>query len=106
MKFCYAPNATDEYVLSDTGQEGSVWAPYSTLLPVSGITGSGPGLNQCDWIWPEWDISSIAFYSTTDLDLRHAEDETLLQQVRQYAFGLGQCEPRRPHAGQRLQQRL
>lgn len=67
VKFGYTPNATDEYVLSYTRQEGAKSAPYSTMLPVSGFPGSGIGSNQRDWTWPEWDISSLAFYSHTEL---------------------------------------
>ncbi|WP_226936205.1 TonB-dependent receptor plug domain-containing protein [Pseudogemmobacter faecipullorum] len=67
LKFGYTPNATDEYVLSYTRQEGSKSAPYSTRLPVSGFPGSGGGSTQRDWTWPEWDISSLAFYSHTAL---------------------------------------
>ncbi|WP_233092869.1 TonB-dependent siderophore receptor [Paracoccus sp. IB05] len=67
LKVGYTPNATDEYVLSYTRQEGSKSAPYSTLLPVMGYPGTGPGSNQRDWTWPQWDISSIAFYSTTEV---------------------------------------
>lgn len=67
LKFGYTPNETDEYVLSYTRQTGQKEAPYSTALPVRGVTGTGPGNNQRDWTWPEWDISSLAFYSHTEL---------------------------------------
>ncbi|NPD13918.1 TonB-dependent receptor [Xinfangfangia sp. D13-10-4-6] len=66
LKLGYTPNATDEYVLSYTRQEGEKSAPYSTLLPVMGYPVTRGG--QRDWTWPEWDIESLAFYSTTELD--------------------------------------
>lgn len=71
LKFGYTPNATDEYVLSYTKQTGAKSAPYSVLLPVRGATGSGPGSPQRDWTWPQWDISSLAFYSHTELAAGH-----------------------------------
>ncbi|MFV0336022.1 MAG: TonB-dependent receptor [Tropicimonas sp.] len=67
LKFGYTPNATDEYVLSYTRQTGSKEAPYNILLPIRGIPDSGVGRAQRDWTWPEWDISSLAFYSHTEL---------------------------------------
>lgn len=68
LKFGYTPNATDEYVLSYTKQTGSKSAPYNVDQPVRGITPSlPPGQSwQRDWTWPEWDLSSLAFYSHTD----------------------------------------
>ena len=67
LKFGFTPNATDEYVLSYTQQTGSKNAPYSILLPMDTGTGARPSGSQRDWTWPEWDISSLAFYSHTDL---------------------------------------
>ncbi len=67
LKFGFTPNATDEYVLSYTKQTGSKNAPYSILLPMDTGSGPRPSGSQRDWTWPEWDISSLAFYSHTDL---------------------------------------
>ena len=68
LKFGYTPNATDEYVLSYTRQTGSKNAPYSTRQPMRGISCTTcVGGTQRDWTWPEWDISSLALYTHTDL---------------------------------------
>ncbi|MFV0361121.1 TonB-dependent receptor plug domain-containing protein [Tropicimonas sp.] len=69
VKLGYTPNATDEYVLSYTRQEGAKNAPYSVLLPISGKPDTyDPDLrDQRNWTWPEWDVSSLAFYSHTEL---------------------------------------
>jgi len=67
LKFGFTPNATDEYVLSYTQQSGSKSAPYSILRPITGVPGTGSGRAQNDWTWPEWDISSLALYTHTDL---------------------------------------
>lgn len=70
LKFGYTPNATDEYVLSFTRQTGSKNAPYNVDQPVRGITPEplpDGQRYQRNWEWPEWDISSLAFYSHTDL---------------------------------------
>jgi len=68
LKLGYTPNATDEYVLSYTRQTGAKSAPYNILLPIRGIPGTGTAGTQRDWTWPEWDISSLAFYSRTEMD--------------------------------------
>lgn len=60
-KIGYTPNATDEYVLSYTRQQGTKVAPLSTVDPVS---------TQRDWTWPYWNIDSIYFLSTTRLNDR------------------------------------
>ena len=69
LKFGYTPNATDEYVLSYTQQTGSKNAPYSTRQPMRGVACGAlcVGSTQRDWTWPEWDISSLALYTHTDL---------------------------------------
>ncbi len=69
VKVGYTPNATDEYVLSYTRQTGSKNAPYNIMQPMRGIAcGAGcVGGTQRDWTWPQWDISSLAFYSHTEL---------------------------------------
>ena len=54
----FTPNATDEYSLSYTRQEGSKLAPLSTTDPLN---------IQRYWTWPYWNIDSIYFLSTTAL---------------------------------------
>ncbi len=68
IKAGLTPNATDEYVISHTRQEGSKFAPYHVRQPVRGITPTPlpGGLSyQQDWTWPEWDLTSTAFNSHT-----------------------------------------
>jgi iron complex outermembrane receptor protein len=55
-KVGFTPNATDEYSLSYTRQEGSKNAPLSTTDPVS---------IQRNWSWPWWNLESVYFLSTT-----------------------------------------
>lgn len=55
-KVGFTPNATDEYTISYTRQEGSKNAPLH-------ITNSQPQA----WNWPYWNIESIYFLSTTAL---------------------------------------
>ncbi|WP_395337497.1 TonB-dependent receptor [Novosphingobium sp. BL-8H] len=57
-KVGFTPNATDEYSLSYTRQEGSKNAPLHITDPVS---------TQRNWSWPYWNIDSIYFLSTTAL---------------------------------------
>ena len=57
-KLGFTPNATDEYSISYTRQEGSKLAPLSTVDPVG---------TQKDWTWPWWNIDSIYFLSRTAL---------------------------------------
>lgn len=52
------PNATDEYSISYTRQEGSKNAPIETTFPL---------LSQRFWAWPYWNLDSIYFLSTTAL---------------------------------------
>jgi iron complex outermembrane receptor protein len=59
-KVGFTPNATDEYALSYTRQEGAKRAPLSTVDP---LTSSG----QRFWTWPEWNTDSLYFLSTTAL---------------------------------------
>ena len=58
LKLGFTPNATDEYSLSYTRQEGAKNAPLSTSDPVS---------IQRYWNWPQWNIDSLYFLSTTAL---------------------------------------
>ncbi|TCM20451.1 iron complex outermembrane receptor protein [Novosphingobium sp. PhB165] len=57
-KVGFTPNATDEYSLNYTRQEGSKNAPLHITDPVS---------SQRNWSWPYWNIDSIYFLSTTAL---------------------------------------
>jgi iron complex outermembrane receptor protein len=59
-KVGYTPNATDEYAISYTRQEGSKLAPLSTVDP---FNSSG----QRFWTWPEWNTDSLYFLSSTAL---------------------------------------
>ena len=59
-KVGFTPNATDEYAISYTRQEGSKLAPLSTVDP---LNSSG----QRFWTWPAWNTDSIYFLSTTAL---------------------------------------
>lgn len=57
-KLGFTPNATDEYSISYTRQEGSKNAPLSTVDPIN---------IQRNWSWPWWNIDSVYFLSTTAL---------------------------------------
>jgi iron complex outermembrane receptor protein len=59
VKVGFTPNATDEYSLSYTRQEGSKNAPLHTYAT------SGTVLRN--WNWPEWNIDSVYFLSSTAL---------------------------------------
>ena len=64
VKAGFTPNATDEYVLSYTHQEGAKGSPYHVRDNVRGITTGAPGY-QNNWTWPYWNVSSTAFNSHT-----------------------------------------
>ncbi|PSJ64170.1 TonB-dependent receptor [Mesorhizobium soli] len=71
LKAGYTPNATDEYVISYTRQAGEKNAPYSVNEPIR-ISPTPPKLPnglayQRDWRWPAWNLSSLAFYSHTQI---------------------------------------
>ncbi len=57
-KIGFTPNATDEYSLSYTRQEGSKNAPLHVTDPLS---------TQRFWSWPYWNLDSVYFLSTTAL---------------------------------------
>lgn len=93
-KFGFTPNATDEYALSYTHQEGSKGAPLHISDTVT---------TARFWDWPSWDITSVYFLSTTALGdravlktrayynqfdsmLRSFNDRTQTTQSRPYAF--------------------
>jgi len=66
VKAGFTPNATDEYVISYTHQEGDKGAPFSVHEPVRGITSQPPGTTyQRNWNWPYWNIGTLAFNSNT-----------------------------------------
>ena len=67
-KVGFTPNATDEYALSYTKQEGEKLAPLSTTDPLS---------IQRFWTWPYWNIASLYFLSSTALG-EHATLKTRL----------------------------
>ncbi|ATI79674.1 TonB-dependent receptor plug domain-containing protein [Sphingobium yanoikuyae] len=93
-KLGFTPNATDEYALSYTHQEGSKSAPLHISDTVT---------TARFWDWPSWDITSVYFLSTTALGdratlktrayynqfdsmLRSFNDRTQTTQSRPYAF--------------------
>ncbi|WP_230291507.1 TonB-dependent siderophore receptor [Croceicoccus sp. Ery5] len=95
LKAGFTPNATDEYSISYTRQEGSKLAPLH-------ITSTNNRVLR-NWTWPEWNIESIYFLSTTALDdvatlktrlfrseyynvLRSYDDRTLSSQTQGRAF--------------------
>ncbi|MET0241502.1 MAG: TonB-dependent receptor [Sphingobium sp.] len=58
-KIGFTPNATDEYSLSYTRQEGSKNAPIH-------LTDTSNSVRRY-WTWPDWNIDSVYFLSTTAL---------------------------------------
>lgn len=93
-KVGFTPNATDEYALSYTYQEGAKGAPLHISDTVT---------TPRFWDWPEWNITSIYFLSTTALGdratlktrayynqfdsiLRSFTDRTMTTQNRPYTF--------------------
>ncbi len=94
VKLGFTPNATDEYAISYTRQEGAKNAP----LHISDLV-TTPRF----WNWPSWDIESVYFLSTTALGdratlktrayynsfdsiLRSFNDRTQTTQSRPFAF--------------------
>ncbi len=67
-KLGFTPNATDEYSISYTRQEGSKNAPLHTTDTAT----------QRNWSWPYWNIDSIYFLSRTALT------DNLLLKTRAY----------------------
>jgi iron complex outermembrane receptor protein len=93
-KVGFTPNATDEYAISYTRQEGSKGAPLHISDTVT---------TPRFWDWPYWNIDSIYFLSTTALGdratlktrayynvfdsmLRSFNDRTQSSQSRPFAF--------------------
>ena len=58
LKAGFTPNATDEYSINYTRQEGEKNAPLHVTDSIS---------SQRNWSWPNWDIDSIYFLSSTAL---------------------------------------
>ncbi|NKJ02730.1 TonB-dependent receptor [Novosphingobium sp. SG707] len=58
VKAGFTPNATDEYVIAYTRQEGQKLAPLHITDPVS---------SQRFWTWPAWNTESLYFLSNTAL---------------------------------------
>jgi len=61
-KLGFTPNATDEYSISYTRQEGAKNAPLHVTDTAA----------QRNWTWPYWNIDSVYFLSTTALGDRAA----------------------------------
>lgn len=93
-KVGFTPNATDEYAISYTRQEGAKSAPLHVSDTVT---------TARFWDWPSWDIDSVYFLSTTALGdratlktrayynqfdsiLRSFNDRSQTTQSRPYAF--------------------
>ncbi|WP_443971979.1 TonB-dependent receptor plug domain-containing protein [Sphingobium sp. CR28] len=72
-KIGFTPNATDDYALSYTRQEGAKNAPIETTVPLPA---------QRYWQWPYWNIESLYFLSTTAL----SDDATLKTRVYHNSF--------------------
>ena len=68
FKIGFTPNATDEYSINYTKQEGRKDSPYSILAPVDGLTTKPPkGLGyQVNWNWPKWDVETVSLASHTE----------------------------------------
>ena len=94
VKAGFTPNATDEYSINYTRQEGSKLAPLSTVDPLSA---------QKYWTWPAWNMDSIYALTQTALGdsatlktrvyrntfynlLRSFDDQTETTQSKGYAF--------------------
>ncbi len=59
VKLGFVPNATDEYTLSYTRQDGSKGAPLN-------VYNDPPNPPNSYWDWPMWDIENVYFLSSTD----------------------------------------
>ncbi|MPT49347.1 MAG: TonB-dependent receptor [Sphingobium sp.] len=94
IKLGFTPNATDEYAISYTKQDGSKGAPLHISDTVT---------TPRYWDWPKWEIQNLYFLSTTALGdratlktrayynqfdsmLRSFNDRTQTTQSRGYAF--------------------
>ena len=59
LKASFTPNATDEYAISYTRQEGAKNAPLHTT--------DTSNVSLRNWSWPQWNIEGVYFLSTTAL---------------------------------------
>lgn len=66
VKAGFTPNATDEYAISYTRQEGARNAPLHVTDPATRPAPAGAPAPRY-WSWPYWNIDSIYFLSTTAL---------------------------------------
>lgn len=60
LKFGFTPNASDEYTLNYTRQDGSKGAPLN-------VYNDPPNPPNSYWDWPMWDIENLYFLSSTRL---------------------------------------
>jgi len=65
VKAGITPNATDEYSINYTYQQGEKQAPLHTDRQA--VQGYFSGFNQRYWDWPQWDISTLSWLSKTQL---------------------------------------
>ena len=97
-KIGYTPNATDEYAISFTSQEGEKGAPLHVM-------GEGDTSKETTrfWKWPSWDINSLsgftytkigeasylktnAYYNTLKNSLFSYDNATYTSQTKPYTF--------------------
>lgn len=95
LKLGLTPNATDEYAISYSNQQGEKQTPP--------YAGTDPGVRARFWRWPEYDKESVyflsrtvfgadhylrlrAFYDTFNNTLKSFDDATFTTQDRPFAF--------------------
>lgn len=95
VKAGFTPNATDEYVIGYSNQQGEKGTPP--------YTGTDPNIRARFWQWPKWNKQSVYFVSTTALkgkntlktrlfydtfvnELFSYDDDTYSTITRPYAF--------------------
>lgn len=64
-KIGVTPNATDEYVVNYTNQQGEKGAPLH--VERAAVQGYSNGAHRRFWDWPQWDTSSLSWLSKTQL---------------------------------------
>lgn len=64
-KIGFTPNATDEYAINYTNQQGEKGAPLH--VERAAVQGYANGDHRRFWDWPEWDTSSLSWLSKTQL---------------------------------------
>ena len=77
----FTPNATDEYAISYTRQEGRKNAPLHVTDDIVAPLVAGSPTPRF-WTWPYWNVESVYFLSTTALD----DVATLKTRVYRNAF--------------------